>query len=309
MEKLEKLRSLVSHFESRKKQAKERLALVSDEWWCFAVLGLSLEPDEYVFENSLILRQVKDPPGEIELAAALEDKSLMSPVARYSKGVTYEIAINISELDIEKEITFSVAWWVLSALRVRTGADVLAPMAANYSWSVISGVDDSSVEVHFIEDVPRARRFGSPTLVKAEDLDWIDERFSVFVNLLEAPKFRLAVDALTTHQHEASLRMTVATLWAGIESLFNVQQELRYRLAVYIASFLEPRGDSRIKCFFRLKKLYDYRSKVVHGAPMSDDQMIDHICIVRGILSMLLCTIVEAGELPSSEDMDALVLS
>ncbi len=80
-------------------------------------------------------------------------------------------------------------------------------------------------------------------IVKENDLHWVLHRITEFGEMLEVPKFRLAVEALTTHQHLVSLRMMTASLWSGIEGLLGIQAELRFRIALSICCILEPRGE------------------------------------------------------------------
>jgi hypothetical protein len=122
--------------------------------------------------------------------------------------------------------------------------------------------------------------------------------------LLELPEFRLAVESLTTHHFASSERMMAATLWAGIEALFEIQSELRFRLAIQIASILEPRGSTRRDLYRRVKKLYDVRSKAVHGSALSKDKMDEHIVEVRALLSRLLCKFTELGKVPNEEELE-----
>src|SRR5215211_5996085 len=103
--------------------------------------------------------------------------------------------------------------------------------------------------------------------------------------MLEVPKFRLAVEALTTHQHLVSLRMMAASLWSGIEALLGIQAELRFRITLSIASILEPRGEQRSARYRRVKKLYDIRSKAVHGITLSENELISHVAETRKLLS------------------------
>ena len=160
-----------------------------------------------------------------------------------------------------------------------------------------------------LEDVPAARRFGDAIVVSQVDLKWVSVHLTAWIDLLERPAFRLAVDSLTTHHQQANLRMAAASLWAGFEALFGVNSELRFRLSALAASYLEPRGTSRVNLYKRIKTLYDYRSKAVHGGATSDMQLQSHIIEVRGILSRLLCRMVEAKLLPSTEQFEEYLFS
>ncbi|ORC44424.1 hypothetical protein B2G74_33330 [Burkholderia sp. A27] len=295
---------LLSHFHQRKEKARERIAaLAATPELCFALSGLMLHGDPYEFTGIATLREVWQPPGEIELAGALKNKGLMSAVARHMPGVTHELAV-LHSASNDPQGLLNLGWWIISALRCRSLADLLVPAVASVSWDAIPAVERDSCEVQLLEDVPAARRLGEVVVVSRDVLDWVHKHLLAWIELLERPAFRLAVDSLTTHHQQANLRMSAAALWAGFEGLFAVNSELRFRLAALAASFLEERGPGRVALYRRIKTLYDYRSRVVHGAATTGALLEEHIIEVRGLLSRLMCRMTEAGALPSVDDFE-----
>ena len=53
-----------------------------------------------------------------------------------------------------------------------------------------------------------------------------------------------------------------------------------------------------------IKKLYSTRSKAVHGAKLSQEQIHKHVLEVRTILSRILCRYIEEGEVFSEERIE-----
>lgn len=295
---------LLSHFQQRKEKAWDRVAaLAATPELCFALSGLILHGGHYEFTGVATLREVRQPPGEIELAGALKNKGLMSAVARHMPGVTHELAV-LHSASNDPQGLLNLGWWIISALRCRSLADLLVPAVASVSWDAIPAVERDSCEVQLLEDVPAARRLGEVVVVSRDALDWVHKHLFSWIELLERPAFRLAVDSVTTHHQQANLRMSAAALWAGFEGLFGVSSELRFRLAALAASFLEERGQGRVALYRRVKTLYDYRSKAVHGAATTDLLLEAHIIEVRGLLSRLMCRMTEAGTLPSVDDFE-----
>ena len=98
-----------------------------------------------------------------------------------------------------------------------------------------------------------------------------------------------------------------AMLWSGIEAIFGINTELRFRLATMIAALLEPRGAARRSMYRRVKRLYNVRSRIVHGGKASDEEIAEHIVEVRALLSGLLCQFVEGRKIPSETDIEKLV--
>ncbi|WP_248483715.1 HEPN domain-containing protein [Pseudomonas sp. CYM-20-01] len=300
---------VLEHFRQRKDSAKERLAkLGGAPELCFAVSGLSVECDKYDFSRVAVLRRVEAPPGEIELAQALHRKSLLSAVARHMPSVTHELAV-ACDGEIFDQSNMNLGWWIISALRTRSQVDILVPAVADVSWDVIPAVEADACRIQLLEDVPAARRLDVRTAVSVDALDWVDAQLKSWINLLERPAFRLAVDAMTTHHHHANLRMSAAALWSGFEALFGINSELRFRLALLAAAYLEDRGPERVSLYRRIKKLYDYRSKAVHGGATTDEMLVDHIIEVRCLLSRLLCRMTEQSCQPSIDEFEVLLLS
>jgi hypothetical protein len=98
--------------------------------------------------------------------------------------------------------------------------------------------------------------------------------------------------------------MMAAHVWAGIEALVEVQAELRFRLSAYIAAVLEPPGPRRRDLFKRIQKLYDFRSKVVHGASVEEAAIRSHTIEARKLLARVMRTCVERGSLLSNDDFE-----
>lgn len=306
-EEINRLLGLTDHFEQRRLRASERLASLPVGRWHFGILGLDLPSTEMSIGEFATILAVLEPPGAVELAAALNDKSMWNAVARYSSGLRCELVIN-DVLTEKAQSAFNISWWIVSAIRAKTGLDLLVPAVADCSWSTIAGIQPGSCNAQLLEDVPRARRLASSRPLSEEDVAWVARNLFSFAGLLETPRFRLAVECLTTHNQEASLRMATASLWAGVEALFEVSTELRFRLAILIAAFLENRGPERIQRYRSVKRLYDFRSKVVHGAAVTDKAIEDHCRDAREVLSALVCKMTEMGSIPEGETWDEILL-
>jgi hypothetical protein len=255
-----------------------------------------------------VLRPVPDPPGEIELARALRDKAGFSAIGRYTPLITCELSCGLGEPGGENA-TLTVAWWFLSMVRVRSRVDFLVPAVSNYSWSAIAGIEDDSCRITLLEDIPLARKFDTSSIVTLEHLQWATDNFEAMAKLGNVPKFRLALDCLTTHHHEASVRMAIASIWSGIEAILGFQSELRFRIAATIASFLYPRSPQRLEQYKAIKKLYDFRSRVVHGGPVDAAFLKAHLLSARQLLADMLCKIVELRHIPSDDEWEQMLLT
>ena len=242
---LDELSRLLEHFEARKERAKNRLAQSNGSYWYFGIIGLTPPATEYVFPEVARFRAVVEPPGELELASALSNNQLSSAVGRYSGDIGCELAV-IRRGDGDDDFTFKLGWHMIAAIRVRSQAEFLVPAAADYSWSTIAGIPNGKCTARLVEDVPMAMRLGEPAAVNISDLDWVATNLVKFVEMSRFPAFSTACEAITSYNHQTNRRLMVASLWAGIESLFAISQELRYQVAAFTASVLEPRGAARL---------------------------------------------------------------
>lgn len=63
-----KLRDLSTHFQERKRRAKERIEEGLHPGWYFGIIGLQLKPSTFaLIPDHLVIEEVIEPPGEIEL--------------------------------------------------------------------------------------------------------------------------------------------------------------------------------------------------------------------------------------------------
>jgi hypothetical protein len=96
--------------------------------------------------------------------------------------------------------------------------------------------------------------------------------------------------------------------WIGLEALFlhDAQQELSYRAALRIARTVGTDEDERVQLYQRLRKLYDVRSKVAHGASSSTPELADEI---MNVLRRALVIWLHPDTLREGPDMDSLLLA
>jgi hypothetical protein len=308
-DKYKELRESLAYFETRRARATERLAADGDLYIAhFTIIGIESESFELTVPGIVKLRCVDEPPGEVELASALADKQFLSSVGRYSHRVHHELCVERS-IAATTEKALDLGWLVITALRIRTTANFLVPAVSDYSWSTIAAAPKNSCHIQLLEDFPMARTFGEISCITQDDLEWaVDHVPTLKKVLLENPRIQLAVECLTTHHHEASLRMTAASLWTGLESLIGISAELSFRISLYIAAFLETPGGRRIALYRHIKSLYSLRSKVVHGAEVDNKVLAKHIKEVKTILSRLIINIIDSGEFPVGDKWDEILL-
>ncbi len=293
---------------AEKLRAQERLKTYGRDEWNFAIVGLDCDLTTFNLEGLALFRAVVEPPGEIFLAGALENSTAFGAIGRYSSQIKHELAVSRTFAGDDSQAIWNLAWWLISGLRVKTLAEFLVPVTANCSWSVIAAIDDHTCKAKLLEDVPQTQSLTESVKVVEEDFRWALRKALIMGELLEVPRFRLAVEALTTHQHLLSPRMMAASIWSGIEALMDISQELTFRLALSVASLLEPRGEQRYERYRQTKKLYEVRSRAVHGGELNDAAIRQHVIQSRKLLSDLICHMLDARKVLSREDIERTVL-
>lgn len=300
--------ALKMHSEDRKQRARERLPERPQGEWNFAIVGLTNDtPDATSFDNRAEFRKVIEPPGEGELDDALKSPTLVGPVGRYSEIISHELVVR-HQFTSDYQVASSFAWQLIAALRVKTQVEFLVPAVADCSWSTMGAFEDNSRDVYLLEDVPQARPLAMPVRLIGEDFRWAFNNVQPLADMLEVAKFKLAVEALTSHQHLVSQRMMAASIWSGIEALMEIDSELRYRLAISAASLLAMRGAKRYDEYRRIKNLYNVRSKAVHGGVLAHDALREHVIQSRDLLSKLICRMIETRKVFSREEIERNVL-
>jgi hypothetical protein len=289
--------------DERRSRAAARLAAVAGDAWYFVLLNLDAAPEGFEFDAAARLQRVTDPPTEAELAAALRDPRLFATLGRWAAAVRWELAVE-RKLGTSPQAGINLAFLIVTALRIRTGGEILLPVMTDHSWSTLAGIADGRCTAGVLEDVPLARRFDVPTRVEAADLAWVWPRLGDLADLLAAPRFRVAVDALAAHRQEANPRLAAVTLWAGLEALVASGVADGFRMASRLAVGLEPRGPGRLDVYDRTAELIAMRSRVLVSELLAPGDVEHHVREVRVLLTRLLTTIVDARRLPTTSELD-----
>lgn len=287
----------------RRARALARLADASGECWYFALVGLDSNLEQFEFDPAVRLARVTDPPTEAELAAALREPRLFAALGRFTRAVRYEVIVE-RKLGATPEMAMTLAAPIVAALRIRTGGDLLLAAFSDCSWSAIAGIVDGRCTAGLLEDVPHVRRLAQPAMVKLADLEWVWPRLPDLADLLESPRFRLALDALADHRQDPNPRLAAVRLWTGIEALMACAVEERWRLASVVAALLEPRGPARRDVFESVVQLDAMRARVILSELLSAQEIEDHVGGVRTLLARVLGAVVEAGRLPTAAELD-----
>ncbi len=143
----------------------------------------------------------------------------------------------------------------------------------------------------------------------SEQIKWAQIHQGSFNSLIAGPRFVSAMryynNAHYLFDHEARIML----LWAGIESLLDVDGELSRRLALYAALMLDGTAEEKFVCFAEVKRAYAVRSQVVHGSKLSGKKLNEGYHLASLVLARLLAKCVELGRVPNSMELDTLSVS
>ena len=281
--------------------------------WFFAVGGLQTTKARIPINKAIELRRLAGFPQPTELALSLRDLTTAGFMAHYGEtGIQHELVFDAS-LFADYEEVVKTAGLVMAALRIRTEADVICPAMCERSWADLKPTPGGEHCLAYrVEQIKLDHALGTAYVVIPEDLEWVARALAPLWELAvvkkeEDERFAIAVEALCSYLHAGNYRMMAAQLWAGVEAIFDVQMEVKYRIATLSACLLEPPGTKRRERYKRVKKLYDQRSEAVHGKRVSEDKLRSHVAEVRSLLAQLLARLIARGQVPSKDDFEDLM--
>ncbi len=94
----------------------------------------------------------------------------------------------------------------------------------------------------------------------------------------------------------------IAVIWSGIESLFNVNTEVSFRISLYIANFLGENEAQAQQIFKQVRKIYSSRSSAVHGNKTKDN-LESAVEESANLLTRILRRCAELNKLPDVDNL------
>lgn len=185
-------------------------------------------------------------------------------------------------------------------LMIRTGGWISAPLFLTHSALETPECDEPHIFCGEFISTPPAY-FGDFQLT-LDDAVWIKLHMDAALKLKDEPRFQNAMQALTSFHCVPYASIGLLVAWSGLEAVFGVDQEISFRLSLYIANFLNF-GDDRKSEFEKLRRSYDDRSRVAHGAATKAKALSENAIYTRDVLRACLMKCVEAGTFPNARDL------
>lgn len=203
--------------------------MFSSEWddvrnWHFAIACLQTNTDKLELWDGARLMKLKTLPTPTELTQHLTNSLVAGVMQRYcGEGmIQHELVIDAEKV-VDSLPIYEHAEHILSALRIRTEAEILCPAVCERSWTDLRDAKPFSCHAELMESAMYSHQINAPTTISVDDVSWIEVNLPKLVELEGDDRFKTALDALSTYLHAASYRMMTAQLWAGVESIFDAQ--------------------------------------------------------------------------------------
>jgi hypothetical protein len=307
--------------------------------WHVLVCGLSLADNSFDLGSSIVINRLFFPLSVFDLAAlgaaGFRQWATLEPLA---PTATAEIVSPTNAAVLPGFDALNKCWLVSALLVLRGFARHICPAVSAYSWNLIAGhqkqtsqhfqqqLKDEGVERAVYESRRALPAFQGDLLdyhlkilipkkirndaFDATEATWIAEHFEIFNRLAaEDERFRFALEASIDWRYSKDVRSALARIWSGIESLFNINTELVYRISLLAATVWAPRGQERINAFRNIKNLYGIRSKAVHGEPLTDDKLSKGLHGSFELLRHLILDAITFGRIRSEDDFLSELLS
>lgn len=160
-----------------------------------------------------------------------------------------------------------------------------------------NGTQNSRVRMH-------KNKIYAPALheLSEEDELWLEKYYKTAYKLLEKDSFQTAVHTMASYRWHSVPRVQLAVIWSGIESLFNVNTEVSFRISLYIANFLGENEAQAQQIFKQVRKMYSSRSSAVHGNKTKDN-LESAVEESANLLTRILRRCAELNKLPDVDNL------
>ncbi|MFJ3650502.1 hypothetical protein [Streptomyces murinus] len=220
--------------------------------------------------------------------------------------ISHELYIS-ERIAATPQAALNLAYRAISLLRLKTNCLINGISYSEMPWGQMAA-HSNSVAVQPLEE-PRRALWKSQSTIGESDLEWVILRLARDFELHEQPSYRLAYDSAAYAPFLKDPRTAVARIWSGIESLFDVQNELSFRLSMYAGVLISDDFDQRVDVQANFKRLYTLRSKAVHGAKLDSLRLEEALTSSWSLLRDLLLACIRTGPLlPSTPDLDRALL-
>lgn len=270
-------------------------------WRYIPCAGVQLEFDQFDLyrqdERTIVRLTRRNPKQRIKIFKKhIQD----DPDKLFSKIQRVDFELALASIGGDGYFNLDYAHVFSFLLMIRTGGWISAPITLTHSTLEDPEVDAPHIYCsNFIETIPTYLGDFRLTL---EDAQWIKLHMETALRFVHKPKFQNAMQALTSFHCIPYSSAALLVAWSGLEALFGVDQEISFRLCLYVTNFLKS-GDGRYSEFEKLRRSYNDRSRVAHGAATKAIEVHDHAAYTRDILRACLAKCIETNAFPNPKQL------
>ncbi len=200
-----------------------------------------------------------------------------------------------------------IIWWIAALLRLSAYPYLSVPVISNHSFRDIPNIQEEPTLIPFETErrIFETSETSNRTL-SVDDLTWVKEKWKAAGLLLnENSKFYNAFKAFDSATLRARKSASMLAFWGGIEQLVApTPGELRFRVAAFLASYLERPGASRLELFRRVLKLYNERSTAAHTAKdVETKPLVETYVLMRNVIVRM----VDEAKVPSQSELESML--
>lgn len=195
-------------------------------------------------------------------------------------------------------------WWIAALMRLAQFPYITVPVISNHPFDSAANTE-AELALKPFETKPRIMvpPEKSRPIIGAVDLQWIKDKWLKCGRMLSADRrFHTAIRAFDFATVQGKTSSSLLGLWGGIEQLFSPSPgELRYRVASFLASYLEPPGEARLQLYRRILKLYNDRSAAAHTANEAElGPLVQTYVLMRNALVKMI----DEHKVPTQQDLE-----
>jgi hypothetical protein len=274
------------------------------------ISGLTLNTPEVSLGYGVVLRQTYAylfSSHMVAFSPAMPGQPHPGPWQSANGGIAYEIT---AELFIPEKTTNTlgntdgIAHSIAFTLRLGVNPATSLAVFSNRPLTASAQSSDKRAWITSVEI--ECRRFPLTTpygVLDEATAKWAADRWPTLLRFsVENSEFALMVDALNLGQYIHRPSLTMVSLWAALEALFSPStSELKFRVSLLIAAYLEPPGESRQLRAKSVSKLYDKRSSAAHGKPSKETSpLLDTFNLAREVIIKIL----NEKRIPTKQDLE-----
>lgn len=131
----------------------------------------------------------------------------------------------------------------------------------------------------------------------------INDFIRLFIERMQSMKYIfITIDSYANSFNQENYVMAFLNLCISLESITNGTQELNYRIARNVALLIADRKERALVIFENVKKIYNLRSKIIHGSQFDFDKVRKYLPYLEKVASRMIIELILQG----FKDMDEL---